>query len=87
MVFREIAEEFKKYAPGFIIGSIADGGNELLVYLTKNDLGGESRMDDQEYRYDKKTKKITPFRRTDDPGFARKAEQHILYIRKGMLDT
>lgn len=83
---REIAAAFKKYAPGFVIGSIADGGNDFLVYLTKSGLGGESRMDDQEYRYNKKTKKITPFRRTDDPDFARRAERHMLYIRKGLLD-
>lgn len=83
---REIVAAFKKYAPDFVIGSIADGGNDFLVYLTKSGLSGESRMDDQEYRYNKKTKKVTPFRRTDDPDFARRAERHILYIRKGLLD-
>lgn len=84
---REIAAEFKKYAPDLVIGSIADGGNDLLVYLTKNNLKDDARMDDQEYRYNKKTKKITPYRRTDDPGFARRAERHILYIRDGLLDV
>lgn len=83
---REIAAEFKKYAPDLVIGSIADGGNDLLVYLTKSNLRDDARMDDQEYRYNKKTKKITPYRRTDDPGFARRAERHILYIRDGLLD-
>lgn len=83
---REIAADFKKYAPDFIIGSIADGGNDLLVYLTKSNLGKGTRIDDQEYRYNKKTKKITPYRRTDDPSFARRAERHILYIRDGLRD-
>lgn len=81
---REIAAEFKKYMPGFIIGSIMDGGDDLIVYLTKPGLKSGEYMMDQEYKYNKKTHKITPFRVTDNPELYRRAERHILYTRPGL---
>ena len=84
---REIAAEFKKYAPNMVIGSIMDGGNDLIVYLTKPNLKSGEHMLDQEYKYNKATKKITPFRVTDDPVLYRRAERHIIYMRPGLKDT
>jgi hypothetical protein len=83
---REIAAEFKKYSPELVIGSIMDGGNDLIVYLTKPNLKKGEYTTDQEYRYNKATKKITPFRITDDPELYRRAERHIVYMRPGLRD-
>lgn len=83
---REIAAEFKKLNPNFVIGSIMDGGNDLIVYLTKPNLKKGEYITDQEYKYNKATKKITPFRITDDPELYRRAERHIVYMRPGLRD-
>lgn len=83
---REIAADFKKQFPDMVIGSIMDGGNDLIVYLTKPNLKRGEFVTDQEYKYNKATRKITPFRVTDDPALYRRAERHILYMRPGLRD-
>lgn len=83
---RLIAADFKKEFPDFVIGSIMDGGNDLIVYLTKTNLKPGEYMTDQEYKYNKATRKITPFRVTDDPQLYRRAERHIVYMRPGLRD-
>lgn len=83
---REIAADFKKQFPNMVIGSIMDAGNDLIVYLTKPNLKRDEWMTDQEYKYNKATHKITPFRVTDDPALYRRAERHIIYMRPGLRD-
>lgn len=83
---REIAQDFKKKFPDFVIGSIMDGGDDLIVFLTKPSLKRGEFMQDQEYKYDKSTRKITPFRATDNPELYRRAERHIIYMRPGLRD-
>lgn len=83
---RVIASDFKKQFPDLVIGSIMDGGTDLIVYLTKTGLKPGEYITDQEYKYNKKTRKITPFRVTDDPALYRRAENHIIYMRPGLKD-
>lgn len=83
---REIASVFKKQFPNMVIGSIMDGGNDLIVYLTSPNLKKGEWVTDQEYKYNKNTRKITPFRVTDDPDLYRRAERHIVYMRPGLRD-
>lgn len=83
---RVIASDFHKFNPDLQIGSIMDAGNCLIVYLTHKGSNKKSYMLDQEYKYDKATRKITPFRVTDDPSLYRRAERHIIYMRPGLRD-
>lgn len=82
----QLREDFKKYDPKQVIGSVMDAGNSYIVYLTPLNLKRGDAALDNEYKYDKSTRKITPFRVTDDPKLYQRANRHMVYLRPGLLD-
>lgn len=82
----KLRDDFKKYDKDMEIGSISDGGSSYLVYLVPKNLKKGDYATDNEYRYDKKTRKITPFRVTDDPTLYDIATRHIIYMKPGLRD-
>lgn len=82
----ELRDDFKKYDKTMEIGSISDGGSKYLVYLTSKNLKRGEAILDNHYTWDKKTRKITPFRVTDDPTFYDIATRHIIYMAPGLRD-
>lgn len=82
----ELRNDFKSYNKDMEIGSISDGGSAYLVYLTNKNATKDKYTLDNEYKYDKKTRKITPFRVTDDPTFYDIATRHIIYMKQGLRD-
>lgn len=83
---RKIAMDFKKKFPEFIIGSIMDGGDELIVYLTKPGISKGNFITNNEYRYNKSTGSIKPANRIKDAELYNRAKRHIIYMRPGLRD-
>jgi hypothetical protein len=83
---REIAKTFHEFRPDLVIGSIMDAGDHLVVYLIDKNMKPGEYMTDNEYLYDKKTKKIKPFRYSDNPELYKRASRHIVYMKPGLRD-
>lgn len=86
MGIEEIRSVFKKYSPEEELGSVLDAGNSFIVFLTRPNLPKGVFVDDNQYIMDKKSKKILPFRVTDNRDLYKRALKNVVYMKPGLRD-
>lgn len=92
MIVSEIRDIFKKVSPTEVVGSILDIGDYYIVLLTKSSVKRGDFVLDNQYKLNKKTRKIAPFNPSMEQdsrvkrAYLEALKRKPLYMKTGLID-
>ena len=78
-IIREIISNNKSLIGNYVIGSILDAGKYYIVNLADPKAGKDDFLLDCQYKYFQKTKKLVPFRASENYDDYEYGLNHIIY--------